>query len=308
MTSQTTTTDTLKSLPARFRAFRDGLCHDRWGRKIYDRVYFIAIDAEWYRAGDRNCILSYQLATVSDTNTVNQIIYLNPGERWTLAQLIDFGVSSVNGGNIPAPLREESSRTLVVMISHNMVAEWSAIKDRDAAYITTKLTSIRKCPVTGIHPIGLHSNTLGSVEVHLYDTMLLAPAGFRSLDKLSSLLGKADERKLNISQYYIEHMNDYLADDPRGFEAYALRDTEVTLKIFITLQETLNALAYGETRHLFKTLASAAVKGFLEMNSWFKSYKDELGDERFNDAYRLILRSYHGGRNEGFIVGDSRDF
>jgi DNA-binding SARP family transcriptional activator len=103
-------------------------------------------------------------------------------------------------------------------------------------------------------------------------------------------------------------MRQFLKEHPAWFERYALRDTEVTLKIFVTLQEALNQLAYGETRQLFKTLAAAAVKGFLEENKWFKRYRRQLQDERFESAYRLIMRSYHGGRNEGLMVGDSREF
>lgn len=297
----------LKGVPEKYAPLMNRFLHDPFGNQLYDSVYPIAIDTEWYPDGDRNCIISYQLAAVSAHHAVNRIIYVRPGDRLKLGELIENAIAFLHGGEVPVGFREGNPRILIVLIAHNFVAEWSALEDRDEKYIVDKLSPIRKCPVTGIEPIKLFSPLLGDVAVHVYDTMLLAPVGFQSLDKLSSLLGEEDSGKIDIAQSYKENMNVFLADDPEGFERYALRDTELTIKLFALLQDALNQLAYGEVRQVFKTLASAAVKGFQIKHPKFKKYRKALKSEEFSDAYKLIMRSYHGGRNEGFLIGDSRD-
>jgi hypothetical protein len=297
----------LQGLPEQYAPFHDCFLLDRFGNRQYDKVYFLAIDTEWYPDGGRNCILSYQLATVSVVNAVNRIIYVRPGERLTFIEAIESGIANLHGGNVPTNFRVGEPRVLIVVIAHNFVSEWSALKDRDSEAIVNKLSLIRKCPVTGLKPIELFSPLLGNVAVHIFDTMLLSPVGFQSLGKLSTLLSEDNSCKIPISQFYIENMNLFLADDPLGFERYALRDTELTIKLFVVLQAALNDLAYGEIKQVFKTLASAAVKGFQVTHPKFKSYRRALKKEKFNDAYKLIMRSYHGGRNEGFLIGDSRD-
>jgi hypothetical protein len=297
----------LKGLPEKYAQFKDCFLHDPFGNQLYDVVCQIAIDTEWYSVGDRNCIISYQVAAVLFGRAVNRIIYVRPGERLTLMDLIERAFAFLYGGEVPPNFKKDNQRILIVLIAHNFVAEWSALKDRDEKYIVDKLSPIRKCPVTGIEPITYFSSLLGDVAVHVYDTMVLAPVGFQSLDKLSSLLSNNDSGKVDILQFHIENMNRLREDDPEKFERYALRDTELTIKLFVHLQEALNRLAYGEIRQVFKTLAAAAVKGFQVKHPKFKKYRKALKAEEFSDAYKLIMRSYHGGRNEGFLIGDSRD-
>lgn len=298
----------LAGLAKRYAPLRQCASLSPFGTLLYDQVYFFALDAEWYPDGTQNVVISYQMGTVSEAAATNEIIYVRPGQRLRLIQLIEKALATVHGGEIPASYRQRDPRTLVVLIAHNTVAEWSVLQDRDSGAITKKLTTIRKSPVTGSEPIAIRSKLLGRVDVQIFDTMLLAPAGYGRLDRLSSLLGDEEAKKIDIPQRYKQDMRLFLNEHPAWFERYALRDTEVTLKVFVTLQEALNQLAYGETRQLFKTLAAAAVKGFLKENRWFKGYRRRLQDARFESAYRLIMRSYHGGRNEGLMVGDSREF
>lgn len=305
----------LVGLPEKYAPFKDCFLYDPFGNRLYDAVCYIAIDTEWYRVGDRNCIISYQVAAVLFGRAVNRIIYVRPGERLTLIELIERAFAFLYGGEVPPHFKKDKQSILIVLIAHNFVAEWSALKDRDDKDIVDKLSPIRKCPVTGIEPMTRFSALLGDVAVHVYDTMLLAPVGFQSLDKLSSLLSNDDNEddsednsgKVIILQFHIENMNRLREDDPEKFEQYALRDTELTIKLFVHLQEALNQLAYGEIRQVFKTLAAAAVKGFQVKHPKFKTYRKALKKEEFSDAYKLIMRSYHGGRNEGFLIGDSRD-
>lgn len=289
----------------------------------YDRVYYMAIDAEWYESQGRNTVLSYQLATVSRTSSANIIKYVPAGERLTLPKLVGMGITSVNGGSIPED--HQRGKTLVVLVSHNVAAEWSVLADRDESYITKKLTLIRRSPVTGADSIDITISRKYPISVKVFDTMLLAPASHQSLKKLSSLIGDQEEEKRPVSQFHIEHMNIFLRDQPEEFERYALKDTEVTIKLFFLLQQSLNALVYrddkgkwnGQIVKLFRTLASAGVEGFLKKNQSFTTYREHLGLKKapknrelppelvgkFTEVYKLIKRAYHGGRNEGYFVG-----
>ncbi len=56
---------------------------------------------------------------------------------------------------------------------------------------------------------------------------------------------------------------------------------------------------------LFKTLGSAAVKGFLHANPWFEVYLEELDDEKFAEVVAIIKRAYLGGLNMANFRGDS---
>ena len=263
----------------------------------------MAFDAEWYQSGDRNVVLSYQIATVSRKASKNIIEFVAPGQRLSLAEIVSFGICSVNGDVIPYD--HSTARNLVVLVSHSTVAEWSVLSDRDAAYITNQLTAIRKSPVTSIQPIEI---VLGDYvcpcHVQLYDTRLIAPADFQSLKRLSTMLGSEDELKVDIGHHYIKHMDWLIRNDYPLYEKYALQDSEITLKLFFLLQSTLMELSHYDLK-LYRTIASGAVKGFKERAKSFDSYQKALQGDAFKNSYQFIRSAYHGGRNEGFFVGRS---
>ena len=313
----------MQNLPATYKPFFDLFETVPKPEFRFDRVYYMAIDAEWYESRGRNVVLSYQLATVSRTSSANFIKYVPPSKRLTLSELIGMGIASVNGGSIPED--HQRGKNLVILVSHNVAAEWSVLADRDEPHITKKLTLIRKSPVTGSDPIQITIAKKHPVSIKVFDTMLLAPASHQSLKKLSSLIGDKEEEKRQVSQFHIENMNIFLRDQPEEFERYALKDTEVTLKLFFLLQQSLNELVYrdqsgrwnGEIVKLYRTLASAGVEGFLSKNPSFVVYREHLGlkkatakrpippelTDKFTEVYKLIKRAYHGGRNEGYFAG-----
>lgn len=232
------------------------------GRICYERVLTVFIDFEWYRFGGRNVLLSIQIAVVSPDGSRNVIFYSATGrrlkkklsvdahidcasdilaERMTLEEIVEQAMLINDEGNL---VDRSVGKTRVLLVIHNSVAEWSMLRDRDADYIVKHLTSIRKSPVTGVHPIKLYNRKIGAVDLEIFDTRLLAPAKLQSLDKLSDLLGKA-EKKIEIFEFYKRNMDRFLVDDPVRFEKYALRDTEVTAKLFFLLQRLLNELAFG---------------------------------------------------------------
>lgn len=299
--------------------FRNG------GRIVYSRAMTVFIDFEWYEYGGRNVLLSTQIAVVSADGAKNVIIYTRLGkrlkkgltpegyidatsdalkDRLTLAEIVEIAMRANDGGEL---VIRKSGETRVILVIHNSVAEWSMLKDRDASTIVKRLTAIRKSPVTAMHPIELRNQRIGKVDLEIFDTRLLLPAGLQSLEKASSLFGE-DDKKIDISEFHKRNMHRLLMEDPELFEKYALRDTEVTAKLFFLLQRLLNDLAFGGFDRLFKTLGSSAVKGFLNANPWFEEYREKLQDGEFAKVQPIIRRAYLGGLNMANFRGDSEQF
>ena len=69
-------------------------------------------------------------------------------------------------------------------------------------------------------------------------------------------------------------------------------------------------MVYGQTnlKKLFRTLAAAGVESFTVKHPWFKEYRKTLNSNKFSNMYRLIERSYLGGRNEGYFIGWTRSY
>lgn len=67
----------------------------------------------------------------------------------------------------------------------------------------------------------------GGKNVHVRDTMLLAPGGSKQLSKIGGLYPGFE--KLTVAQTDLENMTGYLERDRQGFIAYALRDAVITL-------------------------------------------------------------------------------
>lgn len=295
------------------------------GRTKYEEALTGFIDFEWFQFGGHNVLISVQIMCVSLESTTNRIYYTKIGERlkkglsieghlssdaetlkerWKLEEIVEQTMLQHDGGKLK---KRKSGRTRVILVAHNTVAEWSMFADRDEDRIVKRLTSIRKSPVTGNHPIKLHNRQIGKVDLEIFDTRLLLPAGLQSLDKASSLLG--DEfKKIEVSEFYKRNMHELLRDHPALFERYALRDTEVTAKLFFMLQKQLNLLAFKRIDHLFKTLASAGVQGFLEKKEWFPEYREALLEEPFAEVIPIIKRAYLGGLNMGCFRGNTDDF
>lgn len=233
----------MEHLPSKYRDFFSIYESQKWSLKPHDRAYFMALDAEWYESGGQNVVISYQIATASNTSANNIIRYVAPDERLTLAEIVELGIRSVNGGRIPP--NKPKKCPIVILVAHHVTAEWSVLADRKEPYITRSLTAIRKSPVTGTSLISL--DVEGSpVHVRIFDTRIVAPIDYQSLAKLSTLLGSDNDLKISIEHYYKKRMNLYQRKHPDKYEEYALQDSLVTLKLFFLLQKYLIELAYGK--------------------------------------------------------------
>jgi hypothetical protein len=244
-------------------------------------VLIATIDAEWLSnyTKSENLILSYQFSVI-DLKTGNRgdgIYYTNwvEKERLTITQIIE------QIGNVVGLTLSKLNGYTIVVVAHNAIAEWSAIKNRNK--LNKQLQMIRKTVITpGVSPIILkiydENRNKKIVKFMLKDTMLLVPELYRSLKK-ASILVDPEFAKLDLTKEELSNMLKLLQDNPVRFETYAIRDTQVTLKLWITLQCMLNEIN-GTKDKIFSTLSSAAL-------SRFKSkYVEEFGGQDFEFLFR----------------------
>lgn len=272
----------------------------------YDFAYFAAFDAEWVQRLNRNHLISTQLAVASRHSVTNAIQYAPGGERPTLYQIAERVIRDAHGGLFPET--HHRKRIVIYLVAHHCTAEMSILDDNDKPYVTEAISLVRKSPVTLLDPVSITLPGNCEVDIFIRDTILIAPATHRSLKKLSTLLGDEGSMKESISSYYIENMDVYLKEYPERFERYALKDTEVTLRLFFLLQDALNRLSTGKIQKIYVTIGSAAVNAFWKKNRWVRKYLKKLRSRGFSDAMRLVKRAYYGGRNEGLLVGQTQKF
>jgi hypothetical protein len=211
---------------------------------------------------------------------------------------------------------------LIYLIAHFSVAEWSMFADRDSDELLSHLQSVRKTFYSS-KPFKLTLDSSIQCEIHWFDTELLAPAGFKKLEKLAELLPDGDVGKIKLQHNQISRMDKLLAQDPLLFKNYALRDTEITLKLFLTIQGLLNDLTFGAPVKLFRTIGSASVRRLMEfekknnrlLNLPPKKISDNTTDHELKKQKEHYYRHlsfaracYHGGRNEGFFRGKTEDY
>ncbi len=244
-------------------------------------VIVVSMDAEWWSnyTKNENLILSYQFSVVDLKTGLrgDDIYYTNwvEKERLTITQILE------QVGNIVGLSLSDLNGYTIVFVAHNAIAEWSTIKNRSK--LNKYLQMIRKTVITpGISPIELKiydgNRNKKIVKFMLKDTMLLVPEAYRSLKK-ASVLVDPEFAKLDLTKEELSNMLKLLQEEPAKFEAYAIRDTQVTLKLWITLQCMLNEIN-GTGDRIFSTLSSAALSRFRSM------YVQEFGGEAFEFLFR----------------------
>ena len=222
---------------------------------------FLSIDTEYVQeTAKKNRCLSYQIASVMlDPNdgkikTNNIIRFVVNDNRLEFKELVKIGVESLD-------INLDNLKLLIHVIAHLFTAEWSMLKDKKDPELLKKLTNVRKTPITTGKIIKTRFLKNPDVEIVIHDTMLIAPAASKSLEKLSNLL-KEDDQKIHLTQKQKERMDLLLENDKQQFKTYALKDTEITLKLFFLIQETLHKIVGEEKYKIYNTLGSSAVKAF----------------------------------------------
>lgn len=109
----------------------------------------------------------------------------------------------------------------VYLATHLTNADLSLLSDFDK-YVKF-MSIVHKSFVTLEKPIKFKRCNL-----HIRDTMLLAPSGNKSLSSIGKLYGE-DFGKVKISNYEISHMDEFLRTDPVRFKEYALMDVMIVL-------------------------------------------------------------------------------
>lgn len=280
------------------------------------RVIIIAIDSE-YQTGTTaytNLCLSYQFALydVSDGIYQTGIFFpdINKNERFSLTELV-YKIFDNSGIN---PLGLYNYR--IILVAHYFSAEWAMLKDKKDLYM--KFEYVRKSMVTAkpLETVLFEKDSSEDDRCYVFfwfdvrDTMLLLPDGYRSLEKASTFLEGFE--KIPLDDSIKANMYEFLQKDPNSFIEYAIRDAEVTLKLFIKLQYTLNVINGNETK-LFLTLAGATTTDFIAYSKEkYKTQYHNLQFDRKHSIYKkfegLATRSYMGGLNSSYHVGKTKGY
>lgn len=108
------------------------------------------------------------------------------------------------------------------LISHLTQADLSMLSD--FSEFKNELSIVNGSFVTMRDPIRLDAK-----NIHVRDTMLLAPGGNKSLAQIGKLYGEAYE-KINVTQDNLNNMQKFIKEDTDMFVRYAIRDALISLK------------------------------------------------------------------------------
>lgn len=271
------------------------------GKKIVP----FCIDTEYTQKDkDTNICLSYQFVALNySTGLFHTDIYYPDTSvevRLTLSEII-FMVFRIMG--IP---ENEIHGYHLVLICHFCAAEWSMMRDRKE---TAKHLEFLYKTVVTFKPIKINlqlsDGSTCEITLEVGDTLLLLPPSHRSLDKASSLLGDGFKKK-DLTQFEKENMDYLLKTDKQRFEEYAIHDAEITLRLFIKLQYTLNKLNKSKNTR-YTTIGSATVKHFQKGldKEVFKSQFSKR-NEIYQKGLNLAKRAYMGGLNSSYYMGECK--
>lgn len=270
------------------------------------KIILIGFDTEYQSnfTVNNNLCLSYQYALYSlfDGTYKSGILFpdLNQNERFSWSEFTNKVFKEAH--ILPSQL----AGYRIIFIAHYFSAEWAMFRDKKE--LTMKFEFIRKSMVTRKPlktKIVAENGRRVECWVDVSDTMLLLPDGFKSLALASTLLGGFE--KIALEAEMKSNMYDLLQQNPEQFIEYAIRDAEVTLKLFVKLQYMLNRIN-GESDKLFLTLASATTNDFIKFSK--ATTGATIHDMQFDRKHHLYKqyealanRSYMGGLNSSYHVG-----
>ena len=310
----------------------------------------VGFDTEYVRSPsnpNRNRVLSYQFFAIlpkgdgSIEKSWGGVAYVKEDERITRSTFFGWvyreGLKHVN--KLPK---------YAVLVGHYTKADVTAFHDFET--MKGGLMAIRNSFISNDHERSFNRVELprggnkkrkkddGVIFAPLRDTWLLCPSLERSLEKVGNLLDPVRYGKIQIpSQFSKSRMDQYLAADRPGFEAYALRDAEicahyalriVLLNIKAGLPANVSAtltgigvallvdfLKKGRSENYFEECFGLEAKE----DGVYRSGKDANGKQvkssrswtttkTVENNYRYWHRDfasecYHGGRNEQYFFG-----
>lgn len=199
-----------------------------------------------------------------------------------------------------------------IIIGHNISADLSLMSDFNC--IKDQLDIVNNCFITIGKGFKYYNN-----NVVIRDTILLAPAGQKSLAKLGELYKL---EKIKISSEDLSHMDEFLKKDRETFIAYALRDSHITLKHANWMEHFFFKIKNIGIPLTLSNLGNKFVK-FKWNESNYPGYQIHheylLGEPSVTQTplglsllgelgtkLSLYIKNYKGGRNESFMYGIDR--
>lgn len=276
-------------------------------------------------------VLSYQFHAINSNGREWSGIAI-PDDGYRIS-FTDFIVYAISKG---ALLGEHVPKT-IILVAHYNRADLPAFDDRGQVF--TRLQNVRNSLVSSGLPVRLRvrfgDNAKDDIDLSVYvrDTMLLAPAGRKSLAELGKLIGREkirlsedDDEELKIKK----NMKVLRSLDWDLFREYALIDAEISAKYFLKLTQMYQDVT--EDKFAPTALSNIGVK--LLVKGWKErapavettemvgkeKIEESVWDETSQQFRRLkhtpyveelswfidfVTECYHGGRNEQFWFGPS---
>lgn len=201
---------------------------------------------------------------------------------------------------------------MLTICMHESAADLSMLKDFET--FKENLDIVHRSFVTLGKPLTLD---WCNSKVHFRDTILLAPAGVKSLAGVGSIYG--DEfKKIDIGSYRSGKMRELLKDNKELFEKYAIQDSIITLKHASSMEDfylSVNKIGVPLTlssigkSYVIKEWSLMGYKGYqprLDMSMGNLSGMLNPKGARSIDLLNYIVpfvAGYRGGRNESYMYG-----
>ena len=201
------------------------------------------------------------------------------------------------------------------ILSHLSQADLSMLSDFES--IKEGLSIINGSFITLGGPMKFKDKNL-----HVRDTMLLAPNGMRSLAQIGKLYGSRYE-KLEITQKQLQDMQKFYESEPEMFIAYAMRDALISLNHGIWMEEfgfqfgckgipiSLSTLGRKNVKQKWKELKYPGYQ--LSSKYLIGDVSSTITPKGLNELKDIgiilpkYIANYKGGRNECFMYGIDRN-
>jgi hypothetical protein len=280
-----------------------------------------SLDAEWVNANkvdsslssNENQLLTYQLTILNPLTGSASSAIIEPKDtskrsRRGLANLLGLALRKARHDSVILHYPET-----IALVIHFSRADLTHL--RDWKNICRRMDAVRGTFTTTTKPFVLSVPTAGgarSIRITMTDTMLLAPAKMKSLERLGVALG-LPKVALPGGQSK-ERMDLFKQTCPDLFNRYAITDTIIAAH-WVQRVWNVFATAFGINDHV-PTLASAAVRMICDlMRQSGQSVDGYFGYERIQrkrqplacvtDVWTFAANAYHGGRNEALHIGHS---
>jgi DNA polymerase type B, organellar and viral len=275
-------------------------------------------------------VLSYQLFIKHDDHTLREIIIPEPRKRINFVDFITYAVAKLTSVCTSVP------RTWV-LVGHFNKADFPAFDDRGETL--RKLAAIRSSMVTLGYPIKIRmmfsevEEDFEELYIHVRDSILMAPAGQRSLAAVGDLMG-IEKIKLHDDPEVELDMKQNMASVRENlwerFRQYALLDAEISALYFERMMELYQRVS-GTNRiptslsnigpqllvkewnarkpkiDRLKILGKEAFKEEIwnDATASYYTQRSELYQEHLFWHIDFVTSCFHGGRAEQMWFGPS---